>query len=576
MPKTSSIPAKPERVLLDFRHGLGDAVQFGIVLRHLSQYRPQWIVDVKSLRGKHSALTAFCHASFHDGDVVFSADCYDRIVEVHWNEADRGFADVPSTKVSRCLIDEFGIAPDPELFDYRLPFGEAAGLLAARYLESICGGRELRDGRFPVMLLHYQGNTAQSQKDLTHEAALALCDGAMQAGLVPVILDWDGRSPLPNGTTIFCPQTGPGDIWGGFGSGDAETLAALIEQSALMVGIDSGPLHVAGGTTTPTYAVWTGHFPGQYFDHADNVTHYLPRQWQTIGLGADSSAAAYFACHYRFVEYDNLVAELLADLFAGHIPVRPGALIRCQGFWVRTDNVEQDLVIVRDIHQHDAYRTGKLPRQDGYEVVVDIGAHIGCFARLWHERNRQARIVCVEACPENLTALCANVGEFAEIIHAACTYEPAAVGLLNAVRPQCQSTGGSIVVPRSQLGDASSSDRAVYWPDVRPLQKVTLEELLARLELDHIDVLKLDCEGSEYSILGQTTSLERIHWIIGEYHGRTRWNEFRRVRFSDWHYRLLADCGESVGLFRLSNPVWPPATVLGDGHSSHLQQDVSP
>ena len=33
---------------------------------------------------------------------------------------------------------------------------------------------------------------------------------------------------------------------------------------------------------------------------------------------------------------------------------------------------------------------------------------------------------------------------------------------------------------------------------------------------DHIDILKLDCEGSEYSILGQSPSLGSIGLIIGE------------------------------------------------------------
>jgi hypothetical protein len=32
-------------------------------------------------------------------------------------------------------------------------------------------------------------------------------------------------------------------------------------------------------------------------------------------------------------------------------------LVFQEGFWVRADNVEQDLVIVHDIYQQDAYRT---------------------------------------------------------------------------------------------------------------------------------------------------------------------------------------------------------------------------
>jgi hypothetical protein len=74
-----------------------------------------------------------------------------------------------------------------------------------------------------------------------------------------VVLDWDRRSPLPDGVRIHNPGADH-ELWGGSGTGDAETLAALIEQSALLVGVDSGPLHVAGATATPTLALLVSRF----------------------------------------------------------------------------------------------------------------------------------------------------------------------------------------------------------------------------------------------------------------------------------------------------------------------------
>jgi hypothetical protein len=96
-------------------------------------------------------------------------------------------------------------------------------------------------------------------------------------------------------------------------------------------------------------------------------------------------------------------------------------LVFREGFWVRDDNAEQDLVVVRDIVRDDAYCTALLS-PDAFNVVVDIGAHIGTFSALWHAKNPRAVIACVEACPDNLPALHKNVGQFATIIHAACTY----------------------------------------------------------------------------------------------------------------------------------------------------------
>jgi FkbM family methyltransferase len=232
------------------------------------------------------------------------------------------------------------------------------------------------------------------------------------------------------------------------------------------------------------------------------------------------------------------------------------ALIFREGFWVREDNVEQDLVVVRDVYQNDCYRTSLLGPEH-FNVVVDVGAHIGTFAALWHAKNPRAKIVCVEACPENIPALEKNVGEFARVVHAACSYAEQPLGLLNAVRPDCESTGGSMVVPLAEIELAGGQPGYKYWHDRRPLPKTTLEELLALLGEDRIDLLKLDCEESEYDILEHTPSRRHIRFIVGEYHGQARWDEFRLRHFYFWDYGHMYAMADR-GLFHLSNRCWPP------------------
>src|SRR3984957_12186147 len=132
-------------------------------------------------------------------------------------------------------------------------------------------------------------------------------------------------------------------------------------------------------------------------------------------------------------------------------------------------------------------------------VVVDVGAHIGCFARRFHDRNPLARIIAVECCPENIAALRKNVGAIATVVQAAVTYEPD-VALMNAVFPHCVTTGGSTIVPRQTLqeklaagtlpGDADRVADAEYWADFRPIETVTLERLVGKKNLDRIDFFK--------------------------------------------------------------------------------------
>lgn len=538
------------RVLLRFTHGLGDAVQLTVVLRHLKKYAPNWLVDVWALHGKHSALRGLASHVFSDVGEQPRDSEYDQILNLSWFECHRAFDRVPSTKPALCLSEIFRIEPDPELFGYEIRTTPDADKAAEDYLRSITGV-EPDNGRWPAAVLHYQGNTSAERKNLTHDVALELCRSLRSGGLTPVILDWDRRSPLPDGNEIFCPDSAH-PIWGGFGSGDAGIIAALVQRSQLMIGVDSGPLHCAGATTTPTIGVWTGHLPIRYFDFAANVTHLVPHDWRDQ---MRESQIRVFEERYKFRERTTKaiardIAVLAAELLREDLVLpNDGSLVRIRDFMVRKDNIGQDLTIINDVHGGDCYKLNIIPTTvENAKVVVDVGAHIGTFARLVHERNPSAKIICVEVCPENLEALRANVGDFAEIVHGACTYEACEIALCNAVRPNCASTGGSKVVSAE---DIATEGQGEYWPDRRPLEKVTLEELGERFGFESIDLLKLDCEGSEYSILANC-DLSRVKFVVGEYHGQDRWDRFRERHLAEWDYGHMSQ-GHDMGNFHLRN-----------------------
>lgn len=87
-------------------------------------------------------------------------------------------------------------------------------------------------------------------------------------------------------------------LWQGLGTGDGETLAALIGQVELMVGIDSGPGHVAGATETPTLIAWVRHHPVQYYGLSPNVTHLVPRDHARWIRGSREAGLKYFEKRY--------------------------------------------------------------------------------------------------------------------------------------------------------------------------------------------------------------------------------------------------------------------------------------
>ncbi|NQV24727.1 MAG: FkbM family methyltransferase [Rhodopirellula sp.] len=558
-------PGKAEKQLLVFKHGLGDAVQLTAVIRHLRKFRPNWQIDVAAFTGKHSLFEGIADNVFNIDRGGFDRSEYTHVFDLEWPECATCYPNCPSTKVERCLQEVFQIAPVPDLCQYEMRIQARALALARTWIEKDCRVSPGSDGRYPLVLIHYQGNTSRGEKDLPTETVRRLCNEIINGGHVPVILDWDARSPLPDGRTIHNPHVDL-EMWGGIGTGDAQILAALIEQSTLLIGVDSGPLHVAAATTTPTIGVWTGHHPLHYCSHSGHITHLVPHDHVSRFRGDREVGQKYFERHYRHCTYQNLEQSLIS-MVQERLNGSAGGLIQSCGYWIRTDNAQQDLVVVRDIAEEDSYHIDELDMPT--QTVVDVGAHIGCFARRFHQRNPLARIIAVECCPENLSVLERNAGEAATIVSGAVTYEKN-VALLNAVFPDCVTTGGSAVISRGKLEQlieqgqyaTSAQERRSgdYWADLRPIRTLTLEDIMSEHGLDRIDVLKLDCEGSEFSILEQTPSLDRIGIVIGEYHGRENFLDLVNRRFSDWELRILRD-GE-LGTFWLRNPQQPQATLV--------------
>jgi predicted O-methyltransferase YrrM len=117
----------------------------------------------------------------------------------------------------------------------------------------------------PIVLFHQKGNTAQERKSLPDEVTskfyeefINQCDGTL------VLLDWDQRVPrLASHRVRHLTDLGPCPI---------EVLLAMMTQADLMIGVDSGPLHLSRFTNIPTIGLWQpGHYP---------TTYTLPRSEQ--------------------------------------------------------------------------------------------------------------------------------------------------------------------------------------------------------------------------------------------------------------------------------------------------------
>lgn len=281
-------------VLFDFGHGLGDAVQFTLVLQHIRNHFPNLTVDVVSGVGKHSVFHGLCRKTLaRDRDNV--SQNYDQIINVSWPECYTIWPNLPGTKATKFVQESLNLKA--EILPYQIDVRPESRANVDTYLATL--------PHQPFVLIHYEGNTSADYKNLSHGTARTLCKHLKAHGFTPVILDWDYRSKLPDQRTIFCP-TRDDPIWNLVGCGDGNILAALVEKATLFIGIDSGPLHVAMATRTPTIGVWTKHHPLNYADISGNVTHLVPNFHRSLIRGNQELGMATFQAHYDHREYEIL------------------------------------------------------------------------------------------------------------------------------------------------------------------------------------------------------------------------------------------------------------------------------
>jgi FkbM family methyltransferase len=143
-------------------------------------------------------------------------------------------------------------------------------------------------------------------------------------------------------------------------------------------------------------------------------------------------------------------------------------------------------------------------------VILDIGANVGLFSLYAARQAPRARIFAVEPFPATFERLLEAVSEHHLTDRITC---------LN-----CAITDGTGI--RLMANGPLPSQRRSLVPLGKSasglqVQAKTLSELLRELDLNRVDLLKMDIEGGEYEVLLSTSPdvLQNIQRIALEYHG---------------------------------------------------------
>jgi FkbM family methyltransferase len=168
---------------------------------------------------------------------------------------------------------------------------------------------------------------------------------------------------------------------------------------------------------------------------------------------------------------------------------------------------------VRDVCEYDRYRLREMTTVP--ETVLDIGAHIGCFSVLAAHRWPNARIVACEPDPANYFLLnqhlqaCTRAGRVTTIKKVVTSDDRAEADFWVVVDKAHKNSGAGSCC-RQEPGSAKTR-----------LPAIAIVELCYDQGLTSCDLLKIDCEGAEYSILralGEKRFLAKIGRITGEWH----------------------------------------------------------
>lgn len=203
--------------------------------------------------------------------------------------------------------------------------------------------------------------------------------------------------------------------------------------------------------------------------------------------------------------------------------------------------------LVGDIFLREEYPLTKLKGVFGRVVVLDIGANVGLFAIYAKLNIPNATIHCFEPSGLMRKALEINTAPFENIhLHpvALSDHDGEQVLFLNPVK-----TGQSSLKPSQESSQELSGPTLVK----ETVQVRDAGKILDDLQLEYVDILKIDTEGSEVEILKSLgPRLDRIKHLYLEYHSEADRQEIHELLAG---FTLLEHFvrGENVGIFRYIN-----------------------
>jgi FkbM family methyltransferase len=139
------------------------------------------------------------------------------------------------------------------------------------------------------------------------------------------------------------------------------------------------------------------------------------------------------------------------------------------------------------------------------DVIVDLGGNIGASAVYFATRYPNARIIVVEPDPDSFERLERNTGRFERV---------------TPVRAAATARDGQVELYRTGYSLTESLLPGAPGAEPLPVEGLSLDSLLEREGVAHVDLLKFDIEGLEYAVFENSARLSDVRAAVGEVHER--------------------------------------------------------
>ena len=163
----------------------------------------------------------------------------------------------------------------------------------------------------------------------------------------------------------------------------------------------------------------------------------------------------------------------------------------------------------------------RLPVEIEPKVIFDVGANIGASAVYFASRYPDARIYCFEPLPQNIELLRKNVAQFGSRV----TVIPMGLG---------EQEGSFDYHPSddpANFGGGTFHDVDCDDSTCIKLPVTTMTKYCRENKINQIDVMKIDTEGAEWSVLSgmPTQMLANVRVLLGELHSVEDWRVFQAL-----------------------------------------------